>query len=453
MLTARKIIPSWVYEICNDKRGIKIFFITGGLGSGKTTNSTIAFIYKILSNPTVEQWWDVAPYYTQADNTLVPTYFFVLREFFGMQEHKDFKLIRSRPNFILLKKTKQKIYFHSGDRPERMVAATIGGYRITEAGIQKPEVFDACTARARDKKTDSIVGLIEGTPEGDNWFREVADFDRINYEKKHRRFILSTQDNAQNLSEDYIDNLLSIYASRPEKIKSYVFGEFASFNRGTAYWDFYESQHVSYNEQPDPNKPIVISWDFNVSPLSWVALQKQNFFATRNLTKLERVVALAESTGESRGLISACAEFVAWLEPDNTPYKHTPILIDGGHDGHNGSIHSTTSAFTTIKETLQKYFSNVKIIAKRSAPRIQARLERVNILFAYKRYLVSSNCPKLINAYNTTSLKPGTWDLAKGTTTDTTHYSDAGDYGVLNLTEDFNLEGGARPKVRGVTRV
>jgi hypothetical protein len=452
--SSKKTVPSWVKLLCQDTQH-QTFFITGGLGSGKTVGSTIAFLTKVLTNPKVKQWWDVAPIYTQADNTLLPTYFFILSSFFNMQETRDFVLVKSRPNFLHILTTDQKIYLHSGDRPERMVAATIGGYRITEAGIQKRAVWEGCAARARDKKVGVPIGIIEGCPEGDNWFREEGDFIKTVPEKKYRRFVLHTSDNAENLTPGYIDTILNVYASRPEKLKSYLFGEFVSFNRGSAYWDFYESQNVVYNQLPKSSAPLVISWDFNVAPLSWVALQEQKFFAELSLTRLERVAVLRESSGKSRGLLSACAEFVSWLDPEkNQEFRHTPILIDGGHDGYAGSIHSDQCAFFSIRDHLKQYFSDVRVVANRGAPGRQDRLERVNTLFAYKRYVIDSCCPQLINSYNSTSLKPGTWELIKNAGKDTTHYSDAGDYGVLNLAKDFNLDGKNKAKkVSGISRL
>jgi hypothetical protein len=449
MTTIKRTIPSWVYEILSSER-FSTYFVTGGLGSAKSTGAAISFIGWMLQHPQVKQWWAVAPTYTQAENALIPICIWVLEEFYGLKLDRDYRLLKDKPSQIVFKNG-QKLYFHSGDRAERMVSATIGGYWISEAGIQKRTVYENCTARARDKKAGRLLKIVEGTPEGDGWYRDEADFHKVNKEKGYRRVILHTEDNKANLAADYIPNLLNVYANQPEKIKSYLFGEFASFNRGSAYWDFYESQNVILDAKTHKQYPIIITWDFNVSPLSWVAQQRQPFYLGMELTKLERLIALAESSGESRGLLNACAEFIKRFPPDE--YKNTQIHIDGGHDGYASSMRADQCAFNEIRDLLRKYYSNVKIIAEKSAPRVKHRLERVNVLFAYKRYMISSECAKLIKSYNTACIKPGTYELEKKKGEDPTHYSDAGDYGAYNNMADVNLDGAQQPAVGGINRI
>ncbi len=445
-----------MYQLLNDTSGASYYFITGGLGSGKTTGGTIAMLVKILTQPTVKNWWEIAPTYLQAEDTLVPCYFDILENYFGMLEGRDYRYIKSKPNQIHLKRTKQKIFFHSGDRPQNMVSISIGGFRVTEAGIQKRGVFEGCTARARDKKTKSIFGLFEGTPEGDGWFREEGDFNKLDKNKKYRRFILHTEDNAHNLSPDYIERLANVYRNQHEKLKSYLFGEFTSFNRGSAYWDFYESTCVVHNTKLDPTRPVRMTWDFQRAPLAFVVQQQQPTYRGTDLSKTEQLKAVFESSGKSRGLVEAVAEFIAEINPDkNTAFKRTPILLDGGHDGHFGGYRNEQSAFKELRHLLLKKFEDVRIVAQKQAPRVQARLQRINILFLYQLYVIDSRCAKLINAYNTTSTKPGTWELVKAANVldDTTHYSDASDYGAFNGLKDIELDGTQLTQVSGVSRI
>jgi phage terminase large subunit len=133
-----KQIPWWVGETIQDT-STSAFFVTGGQGSGKSHGSAIAFLANVLLNPAVPQWWAVAPTYTQAENTLLPLCVKVLADWFGMTIGNGYTVTRQKP-YVLKFPSGQTIYFHSGDRPENMVSATIGGFWITEAGIQKREV-------------------------------------------------------------------------------------------------------------------------------------------------------------------------------------------------------------------------------------------------------------------------------------------------------------------------
>jgi hypothetical protein len=444
-------IPSWVHMLLKDKKH-HTFFVTGGWGAAKSTGAAIAFVYKVLQNPSVPRWWVVGPTYEISESSLVPTVVFILEKFFNKRIDKDFQVIRSKPPRIRLKKSGQVIHFHSGDRPERMVSATIGGYWISEAGIQKQQVFENMLARARDAKVDRVVAIIEGTPEGDGPYRDMADFEKSKPELGHRRFVLHTADNIKHLDPGYIPRIEAMFEKRPEKLKSYLYGEFASFNKGTAYWDYFESRNLVHGSIADPTRPIIVSWDFQNSPLCWIGLQKEPQYIGIERFKIERVVAIDEAPDTCKGLLEACAHIIVKFPP--AIYKYTPIHIDGGHDGYHGDFRADESAFKQIRNYLQAHYQTVLIIAPQSAPAVRDRLSRINDLFAYQRYVIDSRCHNLRAAYNSTSTKPGTWELVKNKSgKDTTHYSDAGDYGAMNAMRGETLVEPQAKKVYGVNRI
>ena len=146
----------WIGELIKDTEHT-FFAITGGLGSGKTTGAGIAFFYRVLKNPSVKQFWVVAPTYAKVDDTMLPTASFVLSNWFGMKLERDYIIRRTKPATLKILATGQEIYFHSGDRPEGMVSATIGAFWISEPGIQSRAVFEKCIDRLRDKKMDKVL--------------------------------------------------------------------------------------------------------------------------------------------------------------------------------------------------------------------------------------------------------------------------------------------------------
>lgn len=158
---------------------------------------------------------------------------------FGMQPNVHYTIKRTKPIEITFHATGQTMVLHSADRPELIVGTNIGGFLITEAGQIKREVFENCVARARDKKAERTIGILEGTPEGDGWFMDDFDFLGQHPEHPWRRFLLHTDDNIANLREGYIEALCRVHS--PTKLKSYRFGEFASFRTGDVFDRYFES--------------------------------------------------------------------------------------------------------------------------------------------------------------------------------------------------------------------
>lgn len=442
--------PWWVFDAIADDTPERIFWVTGGLGSGKTTGAAQWFIDRWLMNTQSRFSWGVAPTYTKVEQIIIPAVTQVLFDTYGLRERVHYILTRTPFWKLTMKGYQHELHFLSGDRPELFVGSNIASWWITEPGLQRREVFEKCQTRLRCPRAVVRQGLGEGTPEGLNWYADVADipgagtqYDRVDHIRNFRRFIVETTMNKylQPSAEVYAKTKIrDVYSYDPAKALSYEKGLFTKFTKGSAYWEFVESRNVTNDFIATPHLPVLLSFDFNVSPLAWVAMQE--FAVNRGPFQPRRhqIVALAESSGDSRGLMDAVAEFAARFPAKE--YSTTPIRVFGDSSGYARNIHSAGSDYTSIGQYLKSLgYYNVAIVTQKRNPQIKHRLERTAALMAYEKFFVSVECRKLIQSFVKTSLKEGTFDIEKPRDEDWTHYADACTYCLFQLSKDIHIDG------------
>lgn len=431
-----------------DDLDTEVSWITGGLGSGKTHATVTAYIERCFLNRNCPMSWAVAPTHAKAEDILIPTFTEVLLLHFALRYGKDFKIKHSKPSTLTFNDTGHTIYFHSALRPELMVGTNLSHFMITEAASIKDRTpYEKCMDRLRHPRAKVLQGFVEGVPEGNNdWFATEANFDDFDYEKKYRRLILWTEEN-KHLKPDYVDRLRRTYAADPQKLESYLYGRFVPFTRGSAYWEFRHSNNVVLDVAPDPHLPIYLAFDFNKYPIAWVAVQRQPY-TDRHGNLYFRYVALAESSGKSRGLMDACAEFVAKFPL--AKFKNCRVEVYGDASGYAGSVLAPNSGYDQIYQALQGRYLSVTINAARSDPSIQSRLERVNAFLVFEQVVVAAWCRNLIRSFEQTNLKDGIWKIDKPSGEDWSHWSDAFGYFIHQTTRQEDLEDLRKVKTYGI---
>ncbi|NDD55418.1 hypothetical protein EBZ39_16410, partial [bacterium] len=417
-----------------------------------TTGAAHWFIDRWLLNTNSRFSWGVAPTYTKVEQIIIPAIVQVLFDVYGLRERRDYSLTRTPFWKLQLKGYQHEMHFLSGDRPELFVGSNIAAWWITEPGLQRREVFEKCQTRLRCPRAVVRQGLGEGTPEGMNWYADLADipgeggaYSRVDEERNFRRFIVETTMNRHLMPSPEVyaqTKIRDVYSYDPAKALSYEKGLFTKFTKGSAYWEFVESRNVTNSTKfsQTPELPVMLTFDFNVSPLAWVAMQEFRTQRDYMAPRAHQIVALAESSGESRGLMDAVAEFAAAFPP--TLYASTPIRVFGDASGYARNYHTAGSDYTSISQYLNALgFYNVSVVAARANPQVKHRLERAAALMAYEKFLVTSNCRRLIQSFVKTSLKEGTFDIEKPRDDDWTHYADACTYCLFQLSKDIKLEG------------
>lgn len=453
-------IPWWTWDAISDPTPLRTHWVTGGLGGGKSHGGQIWDIKRCLENgvPVSEarpsKSWTVAPNYLICD-TLMELTLQVAQDVFNLREGKHFKLYLSSPKTIDFTPMglKHELSFRSADNPKHFVSDSITHWRWSEPGVSKPEVFNQLMNRLRDKRAKCLQGLADGTPEGLNHYSDLADIpgvgrDRLDPKRNFRRFIVETGDNAHNLVAGYLEALRERYAYDQSRLLSYEKGLFVPFNKGSGYWEFVESRNVVHDVRPSPHLPLIVTFDFNVSPLAVIVLQEFTHQKTYYAPRTKKLVALWESSGESRGLLDAIAEFGTAFPP--SVFRHTPIEVYGDASGYARHHNSPGSDYHTIDTYLRSPalgYTNVEVRATKSNPEIRQRLEKTAALMAYERFTVNATCRRLIQSFVKTALKPGTWQIEKPPGEDWTHWADACTYALYQLARDIDV---ANPNSRRV---
>jgi len=439
--------PGWVVDVLEDDTPERVHWITKGLGSGGTYGLALWHYAMCTINDKSRFSWSIAPTYQQVQDTLIPTFSEVLQTVFNLVEGHDFTIIKNGRPRIEFHKAQQEIAFKSAREFERMVGPSVSHVSGTELGLWDRQAYDKSQARLRCPKANRLQYFGEGTPEGFNWWEVEANFaEGLNVEKNARRIILETSEN-YHLPPGYVGKLERTYSYDPQKLESYLRGLFVNFARGNAHWEFRESRNIVVGGMLGTTYvPIALCFDFNKTPIAWVAAQKRAE-SSRGSDRVARYYALAESSGHSKGLLEACAEFIAQFPPQE--FRSTPIHVYGDASGYAGSVLAANCGYDQIRQYLSSRYDDVTIKAARANPRVQTRLERMNALFAYRLALVNPTCKNTIRSLTQTALKPGTWDVAKPKGEDWSHWSEALGYYLWADTKGVDLENPNRERASG----
>lgn len=434
----------------------------GGIGSGKSHGSQIWDIYRCLQNgvpisdPKPSRSWTVAPNYRICE-TLLDLTLQVASSTFGMREGVHYTLRRSYPRTLDFTPMglNHQLIFLSADNPEHFVSTSITHCRWSEVGVSKALVMEKLQDRLRDKRAKVLQTLLDGSPEGINHFHDWFGFvgwerDAVDEKRNMRGFRCETSDNIANLAPGYLDALRTRYAYSKDRLLSYEKGIFTNLLRSSAYWEFVESRNVISDVEASPHLKVMLTLDFNVSPLAAMVIQEFTVQRSYLLPREKKFVAVWESSGESRGLMDVIAEFGAAFPAYQ--YGSTPIEVYGDASGHARNIHSAGSDYTAIDQYLRTLgYRNVSILAARSNPLIKHRLEKTAALMAYDRFAVLHTCRRLIASFVKSSLKEGTFELEKPQGEDWTHYADGCTYCLFQVAKDIDVTSPHAKKVYGAS--
>lgn len=441
-------LPDWVYDCAEDPTKQRRFWITKGLGAGGTHGAALWHVILAELNKKSPSSWVVAPTYAQIRDPIIPSFVNALQVVLGYEQNRDYQIMRSGTPRIELR-TGHSIYFKSANRPEMFVGANISHATMTEPGIIDRMAYDKTSDRIRCPKAKRLQFMLEGTPEGvGNWYEEHANIPyEFDYEKNYRRITLWTEDNIH--LDGYADQVRRIHGHDKAKLESYLYGRFVPLVKGNAYHEW-SDRKIKLDLKASTLLPLIMGWDFQVAPLSWVAWQQQ---PTRTRLGLEKRVfrALGESSGEAKGTMNACVEFALQFPPKD--FERTQILLHGGHDGHSDHLDQDACYFETIKKHLRNLgYKNVSIEAPKKAPGLQDRYEQINKLMAYDVIEVAAWCRKLISSFQSTCFKAGTFKPVKNSDPlkDTTQYGDAGSYPLYEITKDMDFENLNPGKTRSI---
>lgn len=251
-LRARASVPQ--AEFVNATERFPAF--VGGFGSGKTEAGILRALRLKFRNPAQ----DVAYY--------LPTYDLVRMigypRFSDMLTRARVRHAINRSEHVLTISNRGKIIFRTLDNPDRIVGYEVADSVVDELDTLKPadarNAWRKIIARNRQKKSgdEPNTVAVATTPEG---FRFVYEQWAKAPAPDYRLIRASTQSNARNLPEGYIEALRQSYP--PQLIAAYLDGQFVNLNAGAVYPDF-DRRANGTDETIARAEPLHIGLDFNV---------------------------------------------------------------------------------------------------------------------------------------------------------------------------------------------
>jgi len=170
-----------------------------------------------------------------------------------------------------------KILFRSMDNPEHLRGPNLTAAWIDEGGqVTTRNAFDVIYGRVRESNDDATIDKdksemmiwITTTPKGLNWLYDVCVEEQE--KNKVQLYSASTKENIT-LNDDYYDRCLTIYDKKMAEQE--LEGRFLNVFTGMMYPEFTRKRHViTKKNMPvdyDPNRPLHLTCDFNVSPMCW----------------------------------------------------------------------------------------------------------------------------------------------------------------------------------------
>jgi len=428
--------------------------VTAGLGAGKT-HGLCQWHYSLVTiNRGCKYSVFIEPIYRLIKTAAIPTYTKVLNQC-GLREGIHYDIVSSGTPAIRFKNG-HEVLFISAERPDMLVAIEFSHGAMDEAGSCKPESFDKFQDRVRDANSKRLQRFFGGVPTGLNHYSDKFDSDVLEGWKaitaKHHqtlngrmaRYKLSTDENPF-IPASYCDDLKERYSSNPNAMKSFFYGEFAPLFEGLAIPSYNPGVHDIDDLMPDAHREIDLTFDFNNSPMSWVALSMVSFEDAEGERKSRYVAHDCAKMGYGK-LRDAVIEFAARFPVGK--YGKTEINIFGDRTGFSQSHKVELTDFQQIKNILGSLgYENVFIRATETLMLESDTLEALDRLFQENLILLCKAATNLKRSLIMSQLIPGQRKILKPAGETHTHWLDALKYWAYVKTKRF--DGSGKPLIKG----
>lgn len=274
---------------------------------------------------------------------------------------------------------------------------------INELTLLPFERYREVIARVRLKKASYPQIASCGTPEGltTGYYQFFIESPNAN----SRIIYGSTDDNLQNLNQDYISSLESAYDSR--QLEAFRHGQFINVLGNRFYYSYDQKIHSS-DAVEDTDSPVLVSVDFNVDPMVATIWQWQ---VNGTLVAVAEIV-LKQNADTNK----LCKSLMA--------HGYTPDRVEIYPDPAGNARSTKGQPDTTILKNAGFY--NIKV--RKAAPPFRKRQLNVNNLLDKGRIKVNIKmCPTLHRDLLLCTQDTVTLEKEKSSP-DLTHASDGMDY-------------------------
>lgn len=281
-----------------------------------------------------------------------------------------------------------------------------------EEDIPNESDFITITTSLRTTKADFIQETFSLNPEveGDyreNWFfkhffqkhydnGELSFRDKVEVEVEGEIVSVpytvhhSTHEHNPHLPDQYRAMLMDLKRTNPYYYQVYVLGKWGTkIVEGRFYKEFDQGRHTFRGDRYDPDKPLHISFDFNVQPYTSVSIWQID---GKQLTCIDEIAA-REPFNHTGG---ACKIFI-----ERYQNHEGGLFIYGDPSGksEDSKYEKGHDHFNIIRKELKKYYPQIKLLTK--APSVAMRGNFINAIFKQNEQDISINineaCSTFIN--------------------------------------------------------
>lgn len=319
---------------------------------------------------------------------------------------------------VLTFETGAHVFLRSLDNYDLIRGISCGWIWIDEIASTSKEAWDVTIGCLRDKNCDERHVRVTGTPDGPQWtweeFKKKWSDDPLEAAQYDIVF-MSARENPF-LPPDFLDGMLSAYDRR--KALQEIDGRILADQASSTYYEYRPDYHKRLVMPYDPNKPIVLCWDFNAtkeSPLSMEVCQRHEYSdGTPFVQVIDEFIMPGGNTP------AVCEMFLAKYKP----LHKSKVYVYGDRTGNTST--TGTTDYQQVKERIGSVFELENRVS-RSNMAIKQRVGSVNgMLLNTKgqvRLFISPVCVELLKDLE--KVQPGKFDIIDKSDPARTHASDA----------------------------
>jgi hypothetical protein len=241
----------------------------GGVGSGKTYAGLVKGIMMSQQPSTTDTIYGARGLVAAVSYPVLEDV--VLTQFFEIIEGTGLLLRFEKAKKKAFLKTpsgkEAEIQFRSLDKPEWMRGRELSWFFIDEGRHVDGNAWRVLVGRLRQPGGYKHRGWVCSTPNGHDWMFDRFHEDSDEHEDGYRWFGAPTWDNAKNLPEEYLQNLVKDFKEGSNYYRQEVLGEFVGVVDGAVYPDWNPVTQVMDPVRYDPDWPLYSFWDFGMGDL------------------------------------------------------------------------------------------------------------------------------------------------------------------------------------------
>lgn len=335
----------------------------------------------------------------------------------------EFKVNKTKHSFLHVPTGNQILCKGLDDRAKIKSIKGITGMWLEEATEFDEDDFDQLNIRIRGKKQNYVQYILSFNPiDEQHWLKKRF----IDKKDPDSTVLVTTYLDNYYLTEQDIEQLLKLAARNPLYYDVYVLAKWGVVVKSDKFLYAFDNQkHTTPSYTPNHHLPILVSFDFNVNPMTCTIGQQVN----EGLIIFDEMKLNNGSTEELCELVKA--KYVQWL------YN---IEITGDATGRNRekATRGNINQYMVIKEVLDLSDRDIKVRSKN----LELKDSRVlcNSVLQHADVKITENCKETINdaVYASIKINPMTkkMDVIK-TEEEGRHFFDNFRYSIDAVFPDF----------------